>query len=149
MNDDNKKYEKSEVHLRENLYYHDQLKFRSYIYKIIGISGDDLLKDHHRFIISFLLKCHPLYWHVVKGTCRFCGNNWKDPLHHLIKKCKDGRVYQIGIGIKDPKHAYFRKIYNQHNKRYDYIFIRQFLSTLFKNFKSVLNSKQKNFNKKN
>ena len=145
MKNENKKFLNASPEDQENLRFYDKLYFGCYFYKLIGIDPNHEIKDHHRFLISFYLKSHPVYWKNNRKVCRFCFQPWKFPIKHLAYECCDVRLLEIRYGFNDPNSDYFIELFNDHGKNgspvlYDFIYIKHFIKWLYIKYKHIINN---------
>ena len=141
---DNHIYNNATDEQQVDLIYHDNIYSYCFLYKLVGIDPNHEFRDVHKFILGMYLKTHPIYWYVNRGRCRFCHDNWDDPLNHLVYKCGDYRLLQIRSGLSDPNSRYYTYLYNRHGDdgtpvMYDYIYIKNILKWIFKDYRKIIN----------
>ena len=121
-----------------DIQYHKQLYFKNYIYRLIGINSDQSLSKFHKFLISMYFRSHSMYWDQIKGNCRFCNKSWKDPMVHLLYKCKDKRITNITNGCHDEQSPFYFKVRNIHNIVFNYRIRKHIMKKIYKKYRKLL-----------
>ena len=121
--------------------YVDDLYYRPLIYKLIGITKDDYLRKHHKFILSLYTKSNRLCWKVnnnrIISNCQLCNSKINDNgvLYHLIKSCKNNYINRKMDRIKS-------NFFEKNKILYKYKFNRIKLSIIFNLYEKL--KKEKN-----
>ena len=79
-----------------------------------------------------------MYWDQIKGNCRFCNKSWKDPMVHLLYKCKDKRITNITNGCHDEQSPFYFKVRNIHNIVFNYRIRKHIMKKIYKKYRKLL-----------